>query len=107
MTWLVQLRDTFYTGLRVAAAVILGSLWTIPVGVWIGSHPRWTNRLQPVVQIAAAFPAPMIFPLLAYALLQLSVPFEFGSVLLMLVGSQFYILFNVIAGATQDPAFSE
>ncbi|MCB9253881.1 MAG: ABC transporter permease subunit [Bdellovibrionaceae bacterium] len=103
VTWVVQLRDTFYTGLRVAAAVVLGSLWTIPVGVWIGSHPRWTNRLQPVVQVAAAFPAPMIFPLLAYALLRFSVPFEFGSVLLMLVGSQFYILFNVIAGATQIP----
>ncbi|MCB0406003.1 MAG: ABC transporter permease subunit [Bdellovibrionales bacterium] len=102
--WLVQLRDTFYTGLRVAGAVLLGSLWTIPVGVWIGTHPRWTNRLQPVVQVAAAFPAPMIFPILTYALLHFSVPFEFGATILMLVGSQFYILFNVISGATQIPA---
>lgn len=104
LTWLAQLRDTCYTGLRVTVAVVLGSLWTVPVGVWIGTQPKWTRRLQPVVQVVAAFPAPMIFPIVTFALLWAGIPFELGAAILMVVGSQWYILFNVIGGATRIPS---
>jgi len=102
-SWLIHLRDTFFTLLRVTAAVILGSLWTIPVGVFIGTNPVWTRRLQPVVQVVASFPAPMVFPLITYLMIKAGVGIEIGSVLLMLIASQWYILFNVIAGATLIP----
>lgn len=101
--WLVQLRNTFYTFLRVTAAVILGSLWTIPTGVFIGTHPIWTRRLQPLVQVVASFPAPMLFPILTLLMVRLGFNFEWGSIILMLFASQWYILFNVISGATLIP----
>jgi NitT/TauT family transport system permease protein len=59
--------------------------------------------LQPIIQVAAAFPAPMIFPLVTLAILALGVPFSWGCVALMLLGSQWYILFNVLAGAGAMP----
>jgi NitT/TauT family transport system permease protein len=101
--WLTQLRNTWFTFLRVTFAVILGSLWTIPAGVFIGTHPVWTRRLQPLVQIVASFPAPMLFPILTLFMMRLGVNFEWGSVVLMLFASQWYILFNVISGATLIP----
>jgi NitT/TauT family transport system permease protein len=93
----------FLTWLRVMAALVLGALWTIPAGVWIGMNPRLAEKLQPVVQMAAAFPANMIFPLLIIVFVNLNVNFEYGSVLLMMLGTQWYILFNVIAGAMSLP----
>lgn len=101
--WLTYLRDTFFTFLRVSAAVVIGSLWTVPVGVLIGTHPVWTRRMQPVVQIVASFPAPMLFPIIASVLLSAGISMEFGAVVLMIAASQWYILFNVISGATQIP----
>lgn len=101
--WLVQLRNTFYTFLRVTAAVVLGSFWTIPAGVFIGTHPIWTRRLQPLVQVVASFPAPMLFPILTLLMVRLGFNFEWGSIILMLFASQWYILFNVISGATLIP----
>jgi len=101
--WLLQLRNTFLTFLRVTSAVLIGSLWTIPVGVFIGTHPQWTRRLQPLVQIVASFPAPMLFPILTLMMIRLGINFEWGSVVLMLFASQWYILFNVISGATLIP----
>jgi NitT/TauT family transport system permease protein len=101
--WLLFARDTSFTFLRVFAAVFLGSLWTIPVGVWIGTNPRWTRRMQPVVQVVASFPAPMLFPMITYALMVSGVGLEIGSVILMIFASQWYILFNVISGATLIP----
>ena len=84
-------------------AVIVGSLWTIPIGVFIGTHPVWTRRLQPLVQIVASFPAPMLFPILTLVMMRMGVNFEWGSIVLMLFASQWYILFNVISGATLIP----
>jgi NitT/TauT family transport system permease protein len=101
--WMVHLKDTLITLLRVGAAVVLGSLWTIPVGVFIGTHPVWTRRLQPVVQIVASFPAPMIFPVLTYLMIRFHISIEFGAIALMLLASQWYILFNVISGASLIP----
>jgi NitT/TauT family transport system permease protein len=91
------------TFLRTAAAVTLGALWAVPVGIWVGLSPARTRIVQPIVQVAAAFPAPMIFPLVTLAVLSAHVPFGWGCVLLMLLGSQWYILFNVLAGATATP----
>ncbi|MGO9239595.1 MAG: ABC transporter permease [Bryobacteraceae bacterium] len=92
------------TFLRVAAALILGSLWTIPAGVAIGFSPRLSRVAQPLAQIAASVPATALFPVVLLALLSLGGGLKVGSVLLMLMGTQWYILFNVIAGATAIPA---
>ncbi|MBI1862285.1 MAG: ABC transporter permease subunit [Deltaproteobacteria bacterium] len=102
-TYMELLRDTFLTLLRVIVSVVLGSLWTIPLGVWIGIHPKWTQRLQPIVQVTASFPYPMVYPLLATFLVSLGVEIDLGAVALMILGSQWYILFNVISGATRIP----
>jgi NitT/TauT family transport system permease protein len=91
------------TFLRTYAALAVGALWTVPVGIWIGLSPRRMRVLQPVIQVAAAFPAPMIFPLATLAILAAGVPFAWGCAALMLLGSQWYILFNVLAGAGAMP----
>jgi NitT/TauT family transport system permease protein len=89
---------------RVLLAVALGTLWTLPAGLAIGRSPRLAQLLQPAVQVAAAFPAPMLYPLVVLAIRHMGVTLQWGSVLLMLLGTQWYILFNVIAGATAVPA---
>lgn len=90
--------------LRTTAAVALGAAWALPVGILIGLSPKWSQRLQPLIQVVASFPAPMLFPLVTMALVAFHVPFTAGCVALMLLGAQWYILFNVIAGATAIPA---
>lgn len=90
---------TSFTALRVFAALIIASLWAVPVGIWIGLSPRLTRAFQPFIQVGASFPAPMLYPLaigiFTYVGLQLSI----SSSLLMLLGVQWYVLFNVLAGA--------
>lgn len=90
--------------IRTTAAVLLGAVWALPVGIRIGLSPRWSRKLQPIIQVVASFPAPMLFPLVTMLLLLFHIPFTVGCVALMLVGSQWYILFNVIAGASAIPA---
>jgi NitT/TauT family transport system permease protein len=89
---------------RVMAATFLGTLWALPAGLAIGLSPRLSRILQPVVQVMASFPAPMLFPLVVIALVSLNVTLDWGSILLILLGTQWYILFNVIAGAMAIPA---
>jgi NitT/TauT family transport system permease protein len=101
--WLHLLGSTAATFLRVVIAVVLASLWTIPVGVLIGRHPRWARVLQPVIQMAASFPAPMIFPVVVGAMLVFGTGLGVSSVVLLLLGTQWYILFNVIAGSSAIP----
>ena len=101
--WGRLLGSTGVTMSRVVVAVAVASLWTIPVGVLIGTHPRWARSLQPVIQIAASFPAPMIFPLVVGVMLARGVGLGVSSGLLLLLGAQWYILFNVIAGASGIP----
>jgi NitT/TauT family transport system permease protein len=96
-------RASGLTLVRTTAAVALGTLWTVPAGIYIGMNPRASRILQPVVQIAASFPAPMLFPLVLLLLAKLDVPLGVGSVGLMMLGTQWYILFNVIAGAMSIP----
>jgi len=92
-----------YTLGRVMIAVLLGALWTVPIGVWIGLNPRWAKILQPIIQIAASFPANMLFPFITILFLKYQVNFEWGSIALMMLGTQWYILFNVIAGTMSIP----
>ncbi|MGA7350425.1 MAG: ABC transporter permease subunit, partial [Acidobacteriaceae bacterium] len=92
------------TLLRVNAALLIGSLWTIPVGVAIGFNPRLSHILQPIAQIAASFPATALFPLILVALMRVGIGLGVGSVVLMLLAAQWYILFNVIAGAQAIPS---
>ena len=89
---------------RVLLSTAVGTLWTLPAGLAIGLSPKWSRIFQPIVQIAASFPAPMLFPLVIAALKATGVPLSWGSVMLMLLGTQWYILFNVIAGAMAIPA---
>lgn len=102
--WLHVLLALAASFARTSAAILIGAVWTLPAGVLIGLSPRWSRLLQPVVQVVASYPAPMIFPLVAAALALLHVPFGIGCVALMLLGAQWYTLFNVIAGAIAIPA---
>ena len=89
---------------RVLLATIVGTLWTIPAGLAIGLSPALSRWLQPVIQVVASFPAPMLFPAVIALMRLLDVPLGWGSVVLMLLGTQWYVLFNVVAGATAIPA---
>lgn len=101
--WLHVGSVTVLTFLRVTAAVVLGTIWTVPAGVVIGLNPRLSRALQPIIQIMASFPAPMVYPLALLALHWAGVDINWGSIALMLLGTQWYILFNVIAGAMAIP----
>ena len=92
------------TFLRVNAALLIASAWTIPTGVAIGFHPRLARIAQPLAQIAASYPATAIFPILLIALVRWGGGLGIGSIALMLLGTQWYILFNVIAGASAIPS---
>ncbi|MBI5394223.1 MAG: ABC transporter permease subunit [Verrucomicrobia bacterium] len=94
---------TGLTFVRVFAAAVIGTLWAVPVGVAIGFSPRLARMAQPVIQVMASFPAPMLYPLVLLALGWAGVGINTGSVVLILLGTQWYILFNVIAGATAIP----
>jgi len=97
------LRSAALTFLRVNSALLLGALWTVPVGVAIGSNPRLARIAQPLVQMAASIPATALFPIILLFLLRLCGGLEIAAMLLMLLGTQWYILFNVIAGAIAIP----
>jgi NitT/TauT family transport system permease protein len=98
------LKGALATFLRVNLALLLASLWTIPVGVAIGSNPRLARIAQPLAQIAASVPATALFPVLLLALVRIGGGMGIGSIALMLLGTQWYILFNVIAGAIAIPS---
>jgi len=91
------------TFLRVLLSLSLAGLWTIPVGVYIGLRPRLAALFQPMAQIAASVPATAVFPIVLLALIRAGGGLGVGSIVLMLLGTQWYILFNVIAGATAIP----
>ena len=91
------------TFLRVNATLILGALWTIPAGVAIGFSPRLARIAQPLAQIAASVPATALFPVVLLILIRLGGGLGLGSIVLLLLGTQWYILFNVIAGAMAIP----
>jgi NitT/TauT family transport system permease protein len=91
------------TFLRVAAMTVIATLVWTPIGVWIGLRPRVARIAQPLAQIAASFPVNMTFPFIVGFFIAAHLPINLGSVLLMALGTQWYILFNVIAGAMAIP----
>lgn len=91
------------TLIRVTVMVILATLIWTPVGVAIGFNPKVARLLQPVVQFLASFPANFIFPFATLFFIQTGISIEVGSLLLMSLGAQWYILFNAIAGAASIP----
>ncbi len=101
--WLRILRALGFTALRVLAAVALAAAWAVPVGIAIGRSPRAARVVQPLIQVAASFPAPMLFPLVAPALAAAGVGGNPVAIALMLLTTQWYILFNVVAGAAAVP----
>jgi NitT/TauT family transport system permease protein len=91
------------TFLRVSVSLVIALLWTIPVGVAIGTNRRVATILQPIVQVTAAVPATAIFPIILLFFINLAGGLDIAAILLMLMGTQWYLLFNVIAGATAIP----
>ena len=103
-SWSGIVWGTCLTAMRVVGSLVLGTLWALPAGLAIGRSPTWSRRLQPVVQVAASFPAPMLFPLFLMLFHLVGLPLGTGAMILMLLGTQWYILFNVIAGAQAIPS---
>jgi len=101
--WLAILQGVFMTALRVAVALAIAFGWTVPLGVYIGMNARLAAWLQPLVQIAASIPATALFPVFVLMLLNLPAGLNMAAVLLMLTGTQWYLLFNVIAGTMSIP----
>jgi NitT/TauT family transport system permease protein len=88
---------------RVVVLVIVGTLIWVPIGVKIGMSPKLSRYAQPIVQVLASFPAILLFPLAIVVFQHLGVSLDYGGIVLMALGSQWYILFNVIAGASAIP----
>ena len=91
------------TFVRVNLALAIGALWTIPAGVAIGFNPKLARIAQPLAQIAASVPATALFPVVLLLLIRVGGGLGVGSIVLVLLGTQWYILFNVIAGAIAIP----
>lgn len=91
------------TLLRVLCAVGMALIWTVPLGVFIGTNPRAAKVIQPIVQTAASVPATALFPILVLGLYQYPGGDNLAAILLMSLGTQWYLLFNVIAGAAAIP----
>jgi NitT/TauT family transport system permease protein len=88
---------------RVVVLVVVCSLVWVPIGAVIGMNPVLSRRVQPVVQVLASFPALFLFPLVIILFQHLGITLDYGGILLMALGTQWYILFNVIAGASAIP----
>src|SRR5262249_57452914 len=89
---------------RVIVLISLASLIWVPIGVWVGTRPRAARIFQPVAQFLAAFPANLLFPVVVSAIVVLKLDPDIWLSPLMILGTQWYILFNVIAGATAIPS---
>lgn len=104
---LTEIQRVFLLGLatsaRVVVMILLSSLIWVPIGVWIGLRPRLAQKIQPIVQFSAAFPANLFYPLFVIVILQFNLNVNIWVTPLMILGAQWYILFNVIAGASLIP----
>jgi NitT/TauT family transport system permease protein len=94
---------TLFTMARVIALMVLATLLWVPVGVWIGLRPALAEKVQPLAQFLAAFPANVIFPVAVVLILKFSLNPDIWLSFLIVFGTQWYILFNVIAGASAFP----
>ncbi|QKT07112.1 ABC transporter permease subunit [Gordonia sp. X0973] len=106
-TGLGEFGDAFVLGLatlaRVVILLVVATVVWVPIGVWIGMNPKVTRYAQPLVQVLASFPANFLFPFVTLALIWSGISLNVGGILLMALGAQWYILFNVIAGASAIP----
>ena len=106
LTWR-EVLHAFLLGLltlaRVVVLMILATLVWVPVGVWLGLRPKWGRRIQPLAQFLAAFPANLFFPIFVVLIVRFSGNPNIWLTPLMILGTQWYILFNVIAGASAFP----
>jgi NitT/TauT family transport system permease protein len=104
---LQEILHAFYLGaittLRVMIAILLSSIMWVPIGVWIGLRPAWAQRIQPIIQFMAAFPANLVYPLFVIIIVNFHLNIEIWVTPLMILGAQWYILFNVVAGASSIP----
>jgi NitT/TauT family transport system permease protein len=102
-----DVRQAFVLGLftlaRVAILMVLASLIWVPIGVWLGLRPVWARRAQPLAQFLAAFPANLLFPPVVLFIVYFSLNADIWLTPLMVLGTQWYILFNVVAGAAAFP----
>jgi len=92
------------TMLRVFVLIALASLVWVPIGVWVGMRPRAAQIVQPIAQFMAAFPVTLLFPIVVYGIIQWKLNPDIYLSPLMILGTQWYILFNIIAGASTIPA---
>lgn len=92
-----------FTGLRVIILIIMSSMIWVPIGVWVGLRPYWTQKVQSIIQLIAAFPVNLFYPLFVIAIVKFHLNSEIWLTPLMILGTQWYILFNVIAGASLIP----
>jgi len=88
---------------RVVVLLVFATLVWVPIGVWIGMNPKVSRIAQPVVQVLASFPANFLFPFAVLGFVHFGIGLNIGGILLMALGAQWYILFNVIAGASAIP----
>jgi len=88
---------------RVILLVVVATVIWVPIGVWIGLNPKVSRLAQPVVQVLASFPANFLFPIATAVLVYTGISLNWGGIVLMSLGAQWYILFNVIAGASSIP----
>jgi NitT/TauT family transport system permease protein len=102
-SWLIVFKNTLWTMFRVFVTLVLSTLWAVPVGIYIGRSERRVKIAQPIVQVLASFPAPMLYPLALALFFYLNMSFHVASVFLMMLGVQWYVLFNVLAGAMKIP----
>jgi NitT/TauT family transport system permease protein len=102
-----DLRQTLILGvftlIRVLVLIVLATLVWVPIGVWLGLRPVWARRAQPVAQFLAAFPANLLFPPFVLFIVHFGLSPDIWLTPLMILGTQWYILFNVVAGAAAFP----
>lgn len=101
--WKMLSHSLFMTLAKVMGVLFISTLWTIPVGLYIGKSEKLSKRFQPFIQNLAAFPAPILYPLIVTILHGFSLPAGLIATLLMTIGNQWYMLFNVISGASRIP----
>src|SRR3989441_1057096 len=101
--WRQLVSSAALTFFRVMGAVLLSTAWALPAGVVIGRSPRLARALQPVIQVVASFPAPMLFPVVVLLFERIGVGLGLSAVALMVLAGQWYVLFNVIAAVAAIP----
>jgi len=93
----------FVTAIRVMVLIVVSSIIWVPIGVWVGLNPRVSQVVQPIAQFLAAFPANLLFPLVVILIVKYQLNVNIWVSPLMIIGTQWYILFNVVAGTSALP----